>query len=69
MSQSSEEDYLTPISFPKLQINIARHRGPVLLPPPQKTAKKQNSIHDDTKTADPESLEGWLHLIFTSQLG
>ncbi|KAF5280274.1 hypothetical protein FQR65_LT03082 [Abscondita terminalis] len=40
---SSEEDYLTPISFPNQNIefkNIAPNAGPILLPPPQKTTKK-----------------------------
>lgn len=29
-----------------------------MLPPPQKNLKKQNSIHDEAKTADHDSLEG-----------
>ncbi|XP_068894247.1 protein disabled isoform X8 [Tenebrio molitor] len=38
--QSSEEDYLTPISFAE-QKNV-RGTAPVLLPPPQRSVKKQN---------------------------
>lgn len=38
--QQQEDDYLTPVSFLPPKENVARHTGPLLLPPPQKSNRK-----------------------------
>ncbi|KAK4884258.1 hypothetical protein RN001_000529 [Aquatica leii] len=51
---SSEEDYLTPISFPNQNRefkSVARNAGPILLPPPQKHAKKNQPPQENVTVA------------------
>lgn len=53
-----EEEYLTPISFPSYKKdNIARHTGPLLLPPPQKIGKKQSSCQNNSQKTVASILE------------
>lgn len=41
---SAEEDYLTPVSFiAKKKDHVARHTGPLLLPPPQKSNRRHDT--------------------------
>lgn len=52
-----EEDYLTPVSFLQPKDNVARHAGPLLLPPPQKTNRKHNVQSKESKSLESKPLE------------
>ncbi|XP_031327904.1 protein disabled isoform X5 [Photinus pyralis] len=48
---SSEEDYLTPISYPNQAKEPENNTGPILLPPPQRSIKKTQAAQENVTVA------------------